>query len=64
MSENFLTLRSTEAFRNVFQVTSMNNSYPTDDADEVIEWQIQIFESNLQFFSKAQRLHWPHHLYP
>ena len=50
MSENLLTLRSTEAFRNAFQVTSMNNSNPTDDADKLPQWQIQIFESNLQFF--------------
>ena len=65
MSENLLTLRSTETFRNAFQVTSMNNSNPTDDTDELPEWQIQIFESNLQFFfPKAQRLHGPHHLYP
>ena len=52
MSENFLMFRSTEAFRNVFQVTSKNNSCPTDDADEIPEWQIQIFESNLHFFSR------------
>ena len=52
MSENLPTFRSTEAFRNVFQVTNKNNSYPTDDTDELPEWQIQILESNLQFFCR------------
>ena len=55
MSENLLTLRSTEAFRNVFQVLSINNSNPTDDADELPEWQIQIFETNLMYVSLAKK---------